>query len=316
MDLLTQGVLGATLAGSAAPPRELRAGAAAGFGAGLLADADALIRSAGDPLLALEFHRHFSHALAFVPFGALLAAALLWPMLGTRLGAARLYLYALLGYCLSGVLDACTSYGTHLLWPFSEQRIALDLIAIVDPLFTLALALPLAIALRTRRRLAAMLGIGLAGAYLGLAALQQQRATGALERFAAERGHAAERMLVKPTLGNIVLWRGLYVADGMVHAAAVRAGLTARVHAGARAPLATVPGAGPQARFAALSDGWVIRHPERPAMLGDARYAMLPTALRPLWGIETDASGTLRLVTDRSMPAAERARFLELLLGR
>ena len=35
----------------------------------------------GDALLVLDYHRHFTHALAFVPFGALIAALLLWPCL-------------------------------------------------------------------------------------------------------------------------------------------------------------------------------------------------------------------------------------------
>ena len=93
--------------------------------AGLLPDADALIYSASDPLLQLEYHRHFSHALVFIPFGAALATLLLWPLLRHHIPLGALYRYALLGYGTGGLLDACTSYGTHLLWPFSHQPIIL-----------------------------------------------------------------------------------------------------------------------------------------------------------------------------------------------
>ena len=54
MDPLTQGLVGAALAQSAAKPNETRIAAAVGAGAGLLADADVLIRSSTDPLLTLE----------------------------------------------------------------------------------------------------------------------------------------------------------------------------------------------------------------------------------------------------------------------
>ena len=74
----------------------------------------------------------------------MLGAALLWPIFKKRLSFARLYRYSLLGYLLSGLLDACTSYGTHLLWPFSDARVAWHLISVIDPLFTGALLLGLA----------------------------------------------------------------------------------------------------------------------------------------------------------------------------
>lgn len=315
MDILTQGVLGATMAACAAPARELRLAAGCGFAAGLLADADALIRSGADPLLTLEYHRHFSHAVAFIPVGALVAALLLWPFLRQRLRFRRLYLYTVLGYCLSGLLDACTSYGTHLLWPFSDERTAFNIIAIVDPLFTLALLVPLGLALRARRHTLALYGVMLGAVYLGVGLVQQERALAAVERVAAERGHAPERLLAKPTFANLLLWRGLYTAGGRVHAVAIRAGREVSTYPGASAPLATPRSEDAEARFAVFADGWLVRHPDGSGRLGDARYAMLPTGLRPMWSVETGNTGT-RLVTDRSMADTERRRFTDMLLGR
>ena len=115
MDLLTQGLLGATMAQSGAKQQETRIATGIGFVAGIAADVDILIQSENDPLLNIEFHRHFTHSLFFVPLGALIVALLLWPFLRKRLSFARLYLFACRGYCLSGVLDAFTSYGTNLL---------------------------------------------------------------------------------------------------------------------------------------------------------------------------------------------------------
>jgi inner membrane protein len=316
MDILTQGALGAGLAACAARREELRAAATAGLAAGVLADADALIRSGSDPLITLELHRHFTHSLIAAPVLGLIAALLLWPVLRRRLRFGRLLLFTVLGASLSGVLDACTSYGTHLLWPFSAERVAWSVIAIVDPVFSLALILGLGTALARRSAVPARAGLLLATAYLGLGALQHQRAERALTAAAEARGHRPEALLVKPTLGNLVLWRGLYRQDGVVHADGVRVGLQVRIYPGDRAPLAPVPSRGDLARFATLSDGWVIADPWRPQRLGDARYAMLPTALRPLWGIEPRPGGGVRLYTERTMDANERRQLADMLLGR
>ena len=71
-------------------------------------------------------------------------------------------------------------------------------------------------------------------------------------------------------------------------------------------------------RFARFADNLLVHHPTRPAMIGDARFAMLPTTLRPLWGIEPDRTSPagVRFVTDRSMSQQQRRQFFDMLLGR
>src|SRR5210317_430732 len=142
MDPLTQGVLGASLPqATAANGRTAAAAGLLGFLAGMSADLDVLIRSETDPLLFLEYHRQFSHSLDFIPFGGLLCALLLHALIGRRWGLRfrQSWLFCTLGYATHAVLDACTTYGTMLLWPFSEERIAWNTISIIDPLFTLPL---------------------------------------------------------------------------------------------------------------------------------------------------------------------------------
>ncbi|HUF81473.1 MAG TPA: metal-dependent hydrolase [Burkholderiales bacterium] len=332
MDLLTQGILGASLAQAAAPRREARLAAGIGCAAGLLADADALIRSSSDPLLVLEYHRHFTHALAFVPFGALVAAAIAWPLLRRRAAFPRIYLYALLGYAFSGLLDACTSYGTHLWWPFSGERVAWSIISLVDPAFTLLLAVPLATGIVRRWPGAARAGLALAACYLALGIVQHERAEAMARALAAERGHRPERMLVKPTLGNLVLWRSLYVVDGRVHVDGLRAGMPGgtRVYPGESVGLLqpsrdlawAPPGSRARIeteRFIALSDGYAARDPRRPDFIGDVRYALLPTSAEPLWGIVIESGlpdRGVRFVTQRSLTPEVRRRFTDMLLGR
>ena len=115
MDIITQGVIGAAAAQCGARPDRLRVAALAGAIGGLLPDTDIFIRWPSDPLLFIEYHRHFTHSLLFIPFGALIAAALSWLLTRRKEAIRTLYWPCLLGIATHGLLDSCTSYGTHLL---------------------------------------------------------------------------------------------------------------------------------------------------------------------------------------------------------
>lgn len=331
MDIVTQGVLGAALAQSVARRPEARLATGIGFAAGLLADADVLISSSTDPLLTLEYHRHFTHALLFVPIGALLAALLLWPFLRARLPFVRLYLFALLGYSLSGFLDACTSYGTYWLWPFVDERIAFHIISIVDPLFTLMLMAAVVTAWKTRLARMAQFGLLLAALYLGLGWVQHARVEAVAQQLAAQRGHSAERLLVKPTLGNLVLWRSIYVHQGEVRVDAIRLGFgEPTLYPGGAVRLFDAARDLPQLarnsfqyrdveRFQQFSDHYVAVDPQRPNALIDIRYSNLPDSLRPLWGLELDPNRPeqhAHYAFYRDLSRETRQRFMDMLLGR
>lgn len=331
MDILTQGLASAVIASSIAKPQQLRVAAAIGFFAGLLADADVLIQSSNDALLFLDFHRHFTHALLFVPVGGLIAATIAWPFARRRLDFASIYLFALLGYFPSGLIDACTSYGTSLLWPLSDARIAWNVISIVDPVFTLILIAGLFLALKKGSALPVRLAVALALLYLSFGLLQRDRAEAAARTLAAGRGHEVERIVVHPSLGNVLLWRSIYSSGGHYHIDGVRVGLLAPpiVYGGGSLPHFSI-GNLPEVkagsvlardieRFTHFSDGFVARHPERPDVLGDVRYALLPNSTLPLWGIRFDAARQdehVAFVTFRQHDGAERRAFMDMLLGR
>lgn len=335
MDILTHAVMGAALAAAVVP---VRAGAgvlagrrlAAGIGAaaGLLPDADALIQSGGDALLVLDYHRHFTHALAFVPFGALIAALLLWPLLRRRIGFGALYVCSFAGYLPHPLLDACTSYGTHLWLPFSARREAWNLIAVVDPLFTLLLALPLFLFLRRPGSMAVRWSLVLGLAYLGLGFFQQQRAETVAVALAQSRGHATSQLSVKPSMANLVLWRSLYVHDGRVQVDAFHLGLKLRHYPGQSAVLLDAAGAQRVAagdtqrlrdieRFRVFSDGFIVLDRARSVFVGDARYAMQPNAIAPIWGLEWRGAGTASdFVSRHGFSPAMRHDFFAMPLGR
>jgi inner membrane protein len=337
MDIVTHAVMGAALAAGVASLRnkgeesalELRRRAAAiGAAAGLLPDADALIQSGGDALLVLDYHRHFTHALAFVPIGALIAAVLLWPLLRRRMSFATLYLCTFAGYLPHPLLDACTSYGTHLWLPFSERREAWNLIAVVDPVFTLLLAVPLFLFLRRPGSTAVRWSLLLGAAYFGFSFSQQQRVEAAAVALAKVRGHQATQLSVKPSMANLVLWRSLYVHDGRVQVDAFHAGFWMRHYPGTSAALVDAAAAQKIAagdakrlrdieRFRLFSDGFTVQDRARPNFIGDARYAMQPTAIAPIWGIEWRGAGAAtEFVSRHDFSPAMRHDFLVMLLGR
>ncbi len=331
MDIVTQGLLGATVAQAGAKPQEVRLASLVGFCAPLLADADTLMRSAEDSLLFLENHRHFTHALSFIPAGALIASLLLWPFIRKRLGFKRIYLYALLGYATAGFLDACTSYGTHLFWPFNDDRIAWSIISIFDPLFSVALIAAIVFGAVKKQPRATKVGVVFAAAYLLLGAIQHERAESLARVQAQQRGHNIERLIVKPTIGNLLLWRSVYESDGMYYVDAVRVGLPnkGKVFKGNMVQAFDIRRDLPQItdqmlvyrdiqRFKVFSDGYLAWHPERPNVLGDVRYSMLPTSIRPLWGIELNLDAPHEHVTFdtyRSMSDTEIEAFKAMLFN-
>jgi inner membrane protein len=306
VDPVSQAVVGA-VAAQAAFTRRLGARAAL-YGAvgGALADADVLIRSAADPLLAVEMHRHFTHSLAFVPLGGVLAALPFLVRRGGREHWRAIVAACTLGYATHAPLDILTSYGTLWLWPFSRERLELDWMSIVDPLFTLPLLLLcLLAALRASRRIAlAAVAFGLL--YIAAGGVLHERTATVASSLAASRGHSVTHARAMPTLGNLLVWRSAYVADGAIHADAIRVAPWAApaVLAGASVALVDAPPLAEDApvalrlryerdfgRFSWFADGFVARDPADPTVLGDMRYSLSTEGFAPLWGVRFHADG-------------------------
>ena len=262
-------------------------------------DADILIRSAQDPLAAVEYHRHFTHSLAFIPVGALICAVALVPALRRRMSTSAVYLACLAGYASHGILDACTSYGTQLFWPFVHTRVALDWVSVVDPLFTLPLLILVVLGLRRHRPMLAVAGLAWCTAYLGLGAVQNHRATLAAAKLATGRGHDPASVDVKPSFGNLVLWRSLYEHEGRFYVDAVRVGLTGNAIEGASMARVEIardfPWLTPDwqqwhdvERFAWFADAYLGRDDRDSNTIADLRYSLVPNRLDPLWGLRLD----------------------------
>lgn len=314
MDPVTHALVGAAAARVAVAKPLANAALLPGALAALLPDADALVRSAGDPLLYAEFHRHFTHSLAFIPIGGLIAAVP-WCLQAKRRTQWKAYLAAAtVGYATHGVLDAATTWGTRLLWPFSDARVAWNWIAIVDPVFTAIVLVGVAVAFWRRSAVPAAVALALCIAYLGAGAMQNARARDAQARVAASRGHVVERAAVLPGFGNNVVWRSLYEAGGTLHMDRVRVPWwgaptwrpgydAAPLH---ERDLPAEVSSNPRLRrdfhrFATFANGWVARAAGEPDLIGDARYSSADDRFEPVWSIRVQPRGVSPIAwVDRS----------------
>ena len=304
MDILTQGVIGAALPLATRHKKQAAAAAALGFLAGLAPDFDALIRSSQDPLMFLEFHRHFTHSLFFIPVGSAAVAGVLYGLgrRWLRFSIWKCWFFCALGFGTHGLLDAATSFGTSLLWPLSDSRFSLSIISIFHPLFTLPLIALVGAGVLKRDGRYGRGALLWAALYLSAAGYQHLQARGMAETLAESRGHGDVRLVVKPTFGNILLWRSVYAFGGRFYVDAVRPwpyrqlleGTSIATLAPARDFLWLQPDsrqARDIMRFARLSEGYVAKAPDGSARVFDVRYSFLPTETTPLWFIRLSPYG-------------------------
>ena len=308
MDPLSQAVLGASLSQSVAGSKTTqRSALVIGGLAGMAADLDILIRSKADPLLFLEFHRQFTHSLFFIPFGALLSALFFlfimktawfrgkWPT--SKLSFAKIYLFSFLGYATHGLLDACTSYGTQLFWPFSDERIAWNIVSIIDPLFTLPVLILIVIAVYKNNKRYAQVAFGYAVIFLSLGVIQYDRAFDAVQQLAQQRGHQMQRILVKPSFANRHVWKTIYEHKGRYYIDAVKLLNTTTFITGSsiakldlKRDLPWLTAQSQQAkdieRFRWFSDDYLAISIDDPHFITDVRYSFLPNQIKSLWGIK------------------------------
>lgn len=329
MDPLSQGIIGACVPQALANKEKVRTAAVVGFFAGMMADLDVLIVSQKDPLLSLEFHRQFTHALIFIPLGGLFAAALLY-LLRQKLRFADLkfydfFLFSTLGYATHGLLDACTTYGTQLLWPFSEARIAWNIISIIDPLFTLPLVFLVVVGFVRKSSLAARLGLVWVFIYMGFGFFQHSRAVNFAKNLAEERNHAFVRIDAKPSFGNLILWKTIYEFEGFFYVDAVRLIQATVFFEGEKIEkfdldrdFPDLPRESVQAediaRFRWFSNDFLALHPKNKSIIGDVRYSLVPNEVSPLWGILIDVHNPEQHVRfETSRDVRDHLRFKKML---
>ncbi|MDG1995348.1 MAG: metal-dependent hydrolase [Emcibacteraceae bacterium] len=301
MDPFTQGVLGAAFSQSFAKRSKIPLACFAGVVGGMAPDIDILIKSSSDSLLGIEFHRHFTHSLWFIPIGGLIVAALIWFIFcylraNNKWSFKDIYLFTTLGYATHATLDACTSYGTRLFWPISNERVAWDTVAVIDPIPSLLVFLFVVLSYRYRSAKLAQIGMACMIGYLSLGFLQNNRVTNAIEQIAQSRGHTPERIKLNPTLGNLIVWRATYQFEDHYYVNAVIAQPFNDIEIIEGSSVATIDietiypelgsdsvGRNDLRRFNYFAEGYLF---EYNGLIADLRYSAQPHKIQPIWGIE------------------------------
>jgi inner membrane protein len=288
-------------------PAEVRHALVLGALAGGAPDLDVLIRSEADPLLALEYHRHFTHALLLAPLIGALVALLYKPTFGRKLPLGRLLSFGIVATCTHGLIDACTSYGTLLYWPLSNHRESWDIISIIDPIFTGPLLVLLILAWFRCSQRPARWALLFLCCYLGFGVYQREQAERFARSLAEQRGHLPTELTARPSLGNVLLWRLVYRSGDHYYVDAVRTfpGLEDRHYPGGEVvpfgELDAYAMVDPDSvlwddiqRFRFFSQGYLYLHGSSPLVAGDLRYAMHPDSIIPLWGLSIDPGNAQR----------------------
>ena len=172
MDSLTQIVLGASVAEASLGKKIGNKAIVLGAIAGTIPDLDIVLKFFVDDLTASVMHRGFSHSLIF-PFIA--APILAWILKKIYYKCSDVSFYDwlkmfFLAIITHPLLDAQTTWGTQLFWPF-EWRVAIENIFIIDFIYTLPFLTFLILTsfqdrLSKKRRLYNSLGLIISSAYL------------------------------------------------------------------------------------------------------------------------------------------------------
>ncbi len=216
MDSLTQVLLGASVA-------ELVIGRAIGrkaslYGAmlGTLPDLDVLIPYGG-AIEDFTYHRGFSHSLL-----VLTAAA---PVIGWALhklhGLASLKLWIGMVWLVlitHPLLDSFTVYGTQLFWPITEYPVSGSSTFIIDPAYTIWLAIGViaVLAFNRQTRLGYKVNaicLALASSYLAWTMTAKAHVTAIAERSMERQGLTHNHLLSTPAPFNTLLWRFVAMQD-------------------------------------------------------------------------------------------------------
>ena len=330
MDPVTQGAFGAIFAQTISNKKKFLVGSIVGCCAGLAPDLDIFIRSASDPLLKLEYHRQFTHSLIFIPIGALIVTFFSRLLFKKYLSWGETYFFSFIGFATHGLLDACTSYGTQLLWPFTDERISWNYISVVDPFLTIPVILAIILAIIMKNKYITLFGIVYILVYLTFGAYQENRAQFVGKSIANLRGHESKDLTAKPSLGNLFLWKTIYEDDGFYYVDAVRLFSKSEYCRGTKIKKLYLPNDFPELditsqqykdikRFDWFSQAYLGKVIDK-NIITDVRYSAVPNEVDGLWGIrinlDKNNSSHVDWVVNRSNYIEKWTRFFDLLLGK
>jgi membrane-bound metal-dependent hydrolase YbcI (DUF457 family) len=186
MDTITHGLTG-WLASRALPGEWNRKESTAAVTLGaVLPDADHVATLLGGSEMYVRFHRGLSHSFPGIIVSSLVVA-LLFARFGKWKDWKRIFLLTLLGQFSHIILDLLNAYGTQVLQPFSDARFSLDLLFVVDLVFTGIIVAGIALSRGGRAGRARAALVALAG-YVGVAVVLHARAVDVVRDAAVRSG--------------------------------------------------------------------------------------------------------------------------------
>ena len=332
MDPVSQAFFGCAASAAIADKKHIKAALICGIIGGMAADLDILIKSGTDPLFALEFHRHFTHSLFFIPVGGLLVAILCFFLFKKQYSFKSIFCFSAIAYATHGFLDACTSYGTMLFWPFYNERISLDNISIIDPLFTIPLIILIIIGAVRQNPRYAKIALIFALIYLSFGYIQKLRVKSEIYQFAEKQNHVIENLKLNPTIGNIILWRSVYKSGDKYYINAIRKPVfgATNIYKGKVINYLSLsdnldnwPNNSPVrddlVRFYNFSQGFIYHYPYGEDIIADLRYGTLPNNVESLWGIklnQTKPNAHVEYLFLREFNKEKMNKFIMMLQGK
>ena len=151
MDSLTQIVLGAAVGEAVLGKKAGNKAMLYGAIAGTIPDLDTFIGNFFDTITAIEMHRGFSHSIVFSVIFAPILGGLISKIENNPEVTWKNWTWLMFwGLFTHPLLDAHTTWGTQLFWPF-DIRLAYKNIFVIDPLYTLPFLIFLILAMRRKR---------------------------------------------------------------------------------------------------------------------------------------------------------------------
>lgn len=209
MDSFTQIVLGAAVGEAALGRRVGNKAMLYGAIAGTIPDLDILSGYFVDTVTALEIHRGLTHSLLFAVLGGLFFGwfVSLWEKRANWKQWSWLFF---LGFITHSWLDAHTSWGTQIFWPFGYQ-ISFRNIFVIDPLYTIPFAVFLWLAWRSpagsiKRLRYNWWGIGISSAYMLLTIILKFVTYDKFIKALEQQNITYTSVQTKPSPMNTILW--------------------------------------------------------------------------------------------------------------
>jgi len=219
VDSITQAALGGVV-GELVLGRKLGwRGMGWGLFFGTLPDLDILAYPWLSEAEKISWHRGISHSiLAMFVAAFLFAKPLAWLHRERGLTAKRAGWFVFLVWSTHVLIDVFTSYGTQIFEPFSNQRVALSNLFIVDLFFTLPMLVGLGWVLfhdrhSDERRTVMWRAFSVSCLYVLFSFVMKLWASDRIETNVAAEIPGGKVVAVAPTPFNTLLWRGLVETD-------------------------------------------------------------------------------------------------------